>query len=81
LEIGPDGNLYFADTNNHVVRMIDFATGVIRTVVGTGTKGYSGDGGPALAAQLNRPFGIAFDENGDLYVSDTFNGRIRKVKR
>lgn len=81
LEIGPDGNLYFADTNNHVVRMIDLSTGVIRTVVGSGTRGYGGDGGPALAAQLNRPFGIAFDEHGDLYVSDTFNGRIRKVKR
>ncbi|GBD25818.1 Virginiamycin B lyase [bacterium HR30] len=81
LELGPDGNLYFADTNNNVVRMIDLSTGLIRTVVGTGTKGYAGDGGPALAAQLNRPFGIAFDERGDLYVSDTFNGRIRKIKR
>ncbi|MCX8072669.1 MAG: hypothetical protein N3C12_09480 [Candidatus Binatia bacterium] len=81
IEIGPDGNLYVADTNNHVVRMIDLATGVIQTVAGNGTRGYSGDGGPALAAQFNRPFGIAFDENGDLYVSDTFNGRIRKIKR
>ncbi len=81
LELGPDGNLYFADTNNHVIRMIDLSTGMIRTVVGNGTRGYGGDGGPALAAQLNRPFGIAFDERGDLYVSDTFNGRIRKVKR
>lgn len=80
LEIGPDGNLYFADTNNNRVRMIDLVTGTIRTVAGTGVKGYSGDGGAAASATLNRPFGLAFDANGDLYVSDTFNGRVRKVK-
>jgi sugar lactone lactonase YvrE len=81
MEIGPDGNLYFADTNNHAVRVIDLATGVITTVAGTGTKDYSGDGGPALDATLNRPFGVAFDDAGDLYISDTFNSRIRRVKR
>jgi len=80
MEIGPDGNLYFADTNNHRIRMINLEDGTIHTVVGTGTKGYSGDGGPALEAQLNRPFGVAFDQNGDLFVSDTFNSRVRKVK-
>lgn len=80
LEIGPDGHLYFADTNNNVIRRINLTTGVIDTVVGTGTEGYSGDGGAALQAQLNRPFGIAFDSSGDLYVSDTFNSRIRKVE-
>lgn len=81
LEIGPDGNLYFADTNNDRVRMIDLTTGTISTVAGAGERGYGGDGGPALEAQLNRPFGVAFDAAGDLYVSDTFNGRIRRVKR
>jgi sugar lactone lactonase YvrE len=81
MEIGPDGNLYFADTDNNKVRMIDLTTGVITTVAGTGAEGYSGDGGPAVDAALNRPFGVAFDPNGDLYISDTFNGRIRKVKR
>ena len=81
MELGPDGNLYFADTNNNRVRMINLTTGIITTIAGTGDKGYAGDGGPAVAAQLNRPFGIAFDLNGDLYVSDTFNARIRKVKR
>ncbi|MBI3785977.1 MAG: hypothetical protein HY270_21505, partial [Deltaproteobacteria bacterium] len=81
LEIGPDGNLYFADTNNNRVRMIDLHTGIISTVAGTGEKGYAGDGGPAALAQLDRPFGVAFDPNGDLYISDTFNSRIRKVKR
>jgi sugar lactone lactonase YvrE len=80
VELGPDGNLYFADTNNHAVRMINLETGVITTVAGNGTLGYSGDGGPAVNAQLNRPFGLAFDPIGDLYVSDTFNSRVRKVK-
>ncbi len=81
LEFGPDGNLYFADTNNNRVRMVDLSTGVITTVVGTGEKGYAGDGGQAVDAELDRPFGVAFDDVGDLYVSDTFNSRIRKVKR
>ena len=81
LELGPDGNLYFADTDNNRVRMINLTTGIITTVVGNGQNGYSGDGGQATDAELNRPFGVAFDPNGDLYVSDTFNSRIRKVKR
>ncbi|HEY3245582.1 MAG TPA: hypothetical protein VGM03_19740 [Phycisphaerae bacterium] len=81
LEIGPDGNLYLADTNNNKVRMINLTTGVITTIAGTGQRGYSGDGGPAATAMLSRPFGVAFDAAGDLYVSDTFNGRIRKIKR
>jgi sugar lactone lactonase YvrE len=80
-EIGPDGNLYFADTNNNVVRMINLTTGLISTVAGTGHNGYAGDGGQAVQAHFNRPFGVAFDANGDLYIADTFNGRIRKVKR
>lgn len=81
LEIGPDGNLWFADANNHRVRRIDLTTGIITTVAGTGERGYAGDGGMAVDAQLQRPFGIAFDEAGDLYISDTFNSRVRKVKR
>lgn len=80
LELGPDGNLYFCDTNNNVVRRVNLSTGVIETIVGTGAEGYAGDGGPAVQAQLNRPFGLAFDANGELYVSDTFNSRIRKVE-
>ena len=80
LEIGPDGKLYFADTNNHRVRRIDLTSGIIDAVAGTGEKGYGGEGGPALEAKLNRPFGIAFDRRGDLYIADTFNSRIRRVK-
>jgi sugar lactone lactonase YvrE len=81
VELGPDGNLYVADTNNNRVRMIDLASGTITTIAGTGERTYGGDGGPAVEAKLNRPFGLAFDENGDLYISDTFNSRIRKLKR
>lgn len=81
LEIGPDGNLYFADTNNDRIRMIDLTTGSIETVAGSGVRGYAGDGGAATSASLNRPFGVAFDQQGNLYISDTFNGRIRKVIR
>ena len=81
MEIGPDGNLYFADTDNNRVRMIDLTANSIQTIAGTGDADYAGDGGPALAAHLWRPFGVAFDKYGDLYISDTFNGRIRKVSR
>jgi DNA-binding beta-propeller fold protein YncE len=80
VEIGPDGKLYFADADNNRVRRIDLESGIIEAVAGTGERGYSGDGGPALQAAFNRPFGIAFDPYGNLYVSDTFNSRIRKVK-
>ena len=81
LEIGPDGNLYFADTDNNRVRMIDLTANTIQTIAGTGDADYAGDGGPAIAAHLWRPFGVAFDKYGDIYISDTFNGRIRKVNR
>jgi sugar lactone lactonase YvrE len=80
VEVGPDGKVYFADTNNNRIRAIDLETGKIEAVAGTGAEGYSGDGGSALAATFNRPFGIAFDPFGNLYISDTFNSRIRKVK-
>jgi hypothetical protein len=81
VELGPDGRLYVADTDNHRVRAIDLQTGIIETVAGSGDPGFSGDGGPAAQAALHRPFGIAFDAQGDLYVADTFNNRIRKVVR
>lgn len=82
VEFGADGRLYVADTDNHVVRAIDLTTGIIETVAGTpGESGFSGDGGPATEATLYRPFGIDFDEAGDLYVADTYNHRIRVVYR
>ena len=82
LEIGPDGQLYIADTDNSVIRAMDLDTGIIRTVVGTGQLGLTDDEG-ALATEvtLRRPFGIEFDPAGDLYVCDTINSRILKVKQ
>lgn len=81
LELGPDGRLYIADTDNHRVRAVDLTTGVITTVAGDGERRFHGDGGPALQASYFRPFGIAFDGDGNLYIADTFNNRIRKVVR
>ena len=72
------GNLYIADNANHRIRKVDTA-GNITTVAGTGTQGFSGDGGAATAAQLSRPFGVALDGSGNLYIADNGNQRIRKV--
>jgi sugar lactone lactonase YvrE len=81
LEIGPDGDLYFADTDNGKVRAIDLADGTIRTVVGTGKLGRNEDGLPAEETQLRRPFGVAFDADDNLYVMDSLNNRIVKVAK
>jgi len=75
--VDSDGSLYIADCGNHRIRKI--SNGVIITVAGNGTAGYSGDGGPALSAQLNLPEGVAVDSEGNLYIADTNNSRIRKV--
>ena len=77
--IGPDGRLYIADTDNHRVRAVDLATGVIATIAGNGVAGFGGDGGPPPDASLWRPWGITFDGGGNLYIADTFNNRIRMV--
>ncbi len=70
-------NLYIADFGNHRVRKV--TSGVITTVAGTGVQGFSGDGGPAAAAQLSNPFGVAVDSAGNLYISDYGNHRVRRV--
>ncbi|HSP66377.1 MAG TPA: hypothetical protein VLN48_01540 [Bryobacteraceae bacterium] len=72
------GNLYIADAQGHRVRQVSPA-GVIRTIAGTGQPGFSGDGGPAGSAQLNAPYGLAFDNRGNLYIADLGNARVRKV--
>jgi len=72
------GNLYVADTYNHRIRKIT-PGGIITTVAGTGVAGFSGDGGPAGAAQLNNPTSVAIDAAGNMYISDAFNKRIRQV--
>jgi len=72
------GVLFIADTYNQRVRHIDTG-GIIQTVVGTGTQGYLGDGGPAIGALLSNPQGLAMDAAGNLYIADTDNSVIRKV--
>ena len=81
LDFGPDGRLYLTDVGNHVVRAIDLTANTITTVAGTGTGGFSGDGGQATAAQLLLPYGIAFDAVGNLYIADTSNHRIRVIMK
>jgi hypothetical protein len=81
VEIGPDGKLYIADTENHAVRRVDLERGEIATIAGTGKPGYFGDDGPAIHAELREPYGLAFDKAGDLYVVDTINNRIRRIAR
>ena len=72
------GNLYISDTDNNRIRMVNTA-GIISTIVGNGTAGYSGDGGSATAAQLDAPTRLTFDATGNLYFADAFNNSIRKV--
>jgi O-antigen biosynthesis protein len=82
LAIARNGDLYIADTLNNRVRMVEQATGMIRTIAGTGAAGdpnQIGDGGPATAAHLSSPVGVALAPNGDVYVADTGHNRIRRV--
>lgn len=74
------GNLYIADAAEHRVRKVSAATGVIQTIAGTGTAGFSGDGGPGNQAQLNQPYGLALDRNGNLYIADLGNARVRRLR-
>ena len=72
------GNVYVADEDNNVIRKVN-ALGIISTVAGNHVQGYSGDGGAATAAELSWPSGVAVDDNGNVYIADGGNGRIRKV--
>ncbi len=73
------GNLFIADTENDRVRRVDASSGIITTVAGNGTLGYTGDGGPATAAQLNYPSGVAVDSAGNLFIADHDAQRVRRV--
>ena len=77
--VDASGNVYIADTNNHRIRRVDGATGVITTVAGDGTFGFSGDSDPATSASLGFPRGVAVDASGNLFIADTDNNRIRRV--
>ncbi len=74
-----DGNLLITDSDNHLVRRWERATGRIDRIAGTGEASGGGDGGPALEAGLSYPFGIVVDANGRVLVADTFNQRVREI--
>ena len=76
--VGPDGSVYVVDRDAHVVRQVA-PDGIITTMAGTGTAGFSGDGGPAAAAQLNTPLDVAVGLDGSLYIADAGNSRVRRV--
>ena len=76
--VAPSGDVYIADSGNERIRRVNPA-GTISTVAGTGVAGYSGDGGPALAAQFDGPRGVAGDSAGNLYVADDNNNRVRRI--
>ncbi len=79
LTIDTEGRLYIADTLNHAIRRVDFTTNTIETVVGTGTAGFSGDDGPATAAQINNPRDLELGPDGRIYIADELNHRIRAL--
>ncbi len=76
--VDDDGNIFIADRSNNRVRVVD-DDGIITTVAGNGMDGYKGDSGPATEAQLSKPFGLALDKKGNLYIADRENNRVRKV--
>ena len=78
LVIGPGENLYVCDMSNHVIRRIS-KDGKISTIAGSGHKGYSGDGGPALKAELNEPYEIRFDARGTMFFVEMQNNLIRRL--
>ncbi|MGH2652049.1 MAG: hypothetical protein ACRDHK_12680, partial [Actinomycetota bacterium] len=78
LSVDPEGTIYLADTGNHRIRMID-TQGIVTTIAGTGTPGFSGDGAPALKAQLSEPSGVAVGPDGVIFIADSGNNRVRAV--
>ncbi len=80
LSVGPDGNVYLADTESHSIRMIDVVKGTIELVAGTGEKG-DGPTGPATACKFARPHGVFVDADGSVFVGDTENNRVRRISR
>ncbi|MGA3213363.1 MAG: Ig-like domain repeat protein, partial [Terriglobales bacterium] len=76
--VGSAGNFYIADGSNRI-RKVTVATGIINTVAGNGTAGYSGDGGPATGAEMDSPQGVTLDSAGDIFIGDRYNSLVRKV--
>ncbi|MEY3173633.1 MAG: Serine/threonine-protein kinase PknD [Planctomycetota bacterium] len=79
LVIGPDGALYVCEVGSHVIRRIDLSTGQSQVVAGSGRKGYRGDGGPAVSADLNEPYEVRFDADGNLLFVEMQNHVVRRV--
>lgn len=80
LYVDTNANVYIVDQGNHAVRMIQATTGNIITLAGTGTPGFSGDGGPATAAQLQNPYAVIWDHTGYVYIADNGNNRVRSIQ-
>lgn len=78
IAVGPDGTIYFTESGKHALRCI-YPNGIIDAVAGTGTAGFSGDNGPAVEAELNKPSDVAVGRDGSLFIADALNGRVRKV--
>ena len=79
IAIDTDGNLFIADTTNRRVRRVDAQTGIITTVVGNGQSGFCGDGGPGVDACVTSPKGLAVDAEGNVFIADSDNNRIRRL--
>ena len=79
LSVGPDGNVYIADTENHAIRMIDVGAGTIHLVAGTGARGDGPEGDP-MKCQLARPHGVSVDSDGSVFIGDTENHRVRLIR-
>jgi trimeric autotransporter adhesin len=81
IALDASGNIFIADFYDHRIRMVTKSTGIITTVAGDGTGGYTGDYGPATSAGLNNPSGVAVDASGNIYIADYYNHRIRMVTK
>jgi sugar lactone lactonase YvrE len=77
--LAPDGDLIVADSHNDRIRRVDQPTGVITTIAGSGKNGYDGDDQPAVQAALNTPSAVAAASNGNIYIADTLNYRVRMI--
>jgi trimeric autotransporter adhesin len=81
IAVDASGNIYIADYNNDRIRVVTRGTGIITTVAGDGTEGYSGDGGQATSTGLTKPSLIAVDTSGNIYIADSYSGRVRMVTK